>query len=180
MKPETGTQFMFMKQIIITSATFIISLFFDYISKLWLLKFLPGFGQQRDVIKNFFSIVNRRNPGVAFSLFQNLKFAPVIFSVVAVVAVIFIGRIICIHKDLPCKILIGLGLVAGGAVGNTIDRIFPPHKVLDFLDFYYAGYHWPAFNIADSAICIGAALLILSTFTDPHAFSNIEKTENDN
>lgn len=159
-----------MKQIFLTGFVFLVSVLADYFSKLWLLGFLPYQGQQREIIKGFFMIVNRRNPGVAFSFFQNLKYAPVIFSVVAVAAVIFIARMICIHKNLPYKILIGLGLIASGAVGNTIDRIFPPHQVLDFLDFFYGTYHWPAFNIADSAICIGAALLILSTFTNPHAF----------
>ena len=159
-----------MKQIFITSSVFFVSLFADYFSKLWLLDFLPYQGQQREIIKNFFMLVNRRNPGVAFSFFQNLKFAPVIFSIVAFVAVIFIARMIYIHKNLPYKILIGLGLIAAGAVGNTIDRIFPPHQVLDFLDFYYGTYHWPAFNIADTSICIGAGLLIISTFTNPHAF----------
>ncbi len=167
-----------MKQIFLTSSVFFVSLLADYFSKLWLLDFLPYQGQQREIIKDFFMIVNRRNPGVAFSMFQNLKFAPIIFSVVAVVAVIFIARMICIHKNLPYKILIGLGLIASGAVGNTIDRILPPHQVLDFLDFYYGAYHWPAFNIADSAICIGAALLILSTFTNPNAFN--KKFQNSN
>jgi len=157
-------------QIFFTSSVFLATLLSDYFSKLWLLNYLPYLGQQREVIKGFFTIVNRRNPGVAFSLFQSLKFAPVVFSVVAIAAVVFIARIISTHRNLPYKILIGLGLIAGGAVGNTIDRIFPPHKVLDFLDFFYGSYHWPAFNIADSSICIGAALLILSTFTNPHAF----------
>ncbi len=167
-----------MNQIIITSSVFLVSLLSDYLSKLWLLDFLPHLGQQREIIKGFFMIVNRRNPGVAFSLFQNLKFAPFIFSTVAVVAVVFIARLICTHKNLPYKILIGLGLIAAGAVGNTIDRIIPPHQVLDFLDFYYGTYHWPAFNIADSSICIGAALLILSTFTNPNAFN--KKFQNSN
>ena len=167
-----------MKQIILTSSVFFVSLLSDYFSKLWLLGFLPYQGQQREIIKDFFMIVNRRNPGIAFSFFQNLKFAPVIFSVVAIAAVIFIARMICIHKNLPYKILIGLGLIASGAVGNTIDRILPPHQVLDFLDFYYSTYHWPAFNIADSAICIGAALLILSTFINPHAFSGKQQDSN--
>ncbi len=159
-----------MRQIIFTSSIFLITLLCDYFSKLWLLNYLPYLGQQREVIKGFFSIVNRRNPGVAFSLFQNLQFAPFVFSIVAVAAVIFIARLISTHKNLPYKILVGLGFIAGGAVGNTIDRIFPPHKVLDFLDFSFGAYHWPAFNVADSSICIGAALLILSTFTNPHAF----------
>ena len=164
-----------MKRIFIITFVFFVSLVSDYLSKLWLLDFLPYQGQQREIIKGFFNIVNRRNPGIAFSFFQNLKFAPIIFSGVAIVAVVFIVRLICIHKNLPFKILIGLGLIAAGAIGNTIDRIFPPHQVLDFLDFFYKTYHWPAFNIADSSICIGAVLLILSTFTNPLAFNKDKK-----
>jgi signal peptidase II len=57
-----------------------------------------------------------------------------------------------------------LSLVLGGALGNLYDRITLGH-VVDFLDFYIGDYHWPAFNIADSAICIGAALLIYESFT---------------
>jgi signal peptidase II len=58
-----------------------------------------------------------------------------------------------------------VGLVVGGAVGNAVDRLHQP-GVVDFLDFHLAGWHWPAFNVADSAICVGAAILVLeSLFT---------------
>ncbi|GAB4294894.1 MAG: signal peptidase II [Methylophaga sp.] len=56
-----------------------------------------------------------------------------------------------------------LALILGGAIGNVIDRVLHGY-VIDFLDVYYGSYHWPAFNIADSAICVGAALLILDSF----------------
>lgn len=56
-----------------------------------------------------------------------------------------------------------LALILGGAIGNVIDRVLHGY-VIDFLDVYYDSYHWPAFNIADSAICVGAALLILDSF----------------
>jgi signal peptidase II len=58
---------------------------------------------------------------------------------------------------------ISLSLILGGAVGNLIDRLLFGY-VIDFLDIYYGSYHWPAFNIADSAICVGAVLLILDSF----------------
>jgi signal peptidase II len=61
-----------------------------------------------------------------------------------------------------------LGLVIGGAIGNVFDRIFQGGGVVDFLDFYVGTFHWPAFNVADTAITVGAAILILeSLFVRP-------------
>ncbi|MEN8174759.1 MAG: signal peptidase II, partial [Pseudomonadota bacterium] len=57
----------------------------------------------------------------------------------------------------------GLALIIGGAVGNLIDRLIYGH-VIDFLDFYYAGWHWPAFNVADSAITVGVVLVLVANF----------------
>jgi len=62
---------------------------------------------------------------------------------------------------------IGIGLVIGGAVGNLIDRILTG-RVVDFIDVYYAGWHWPAFNLADSAISVGVALLLIATLREGH------------
>ena len=61
---------------------------------------------------------------------------------------------------------VGLGLVIGGALGNVVDRI-RYGAVVDFLDFHIAGYHWPAFNLADTAICIGAAVLLADGLLAP-------------
>ncbi len=58
-----------------------------------------------------------------------------------------------------------LALIAGGAIGNVIDRV-RLGAVVDFLDFYVAGYHWPAFNVADSAICVGVALFLLANILE--------------
>jgi signal peptidase II len=61
---------------------------------------------------------------------------------------------------------LALGLIIGGALGNVIDRV-QFGAVVDFLDFHMMGYHWPAFNVADSGICIGAAMLILESLFQP-------------
>ena len=61
----------------------------------------------------------------------------------------------------------GLALVLGGAVGNLIDRVFRDGRVVDFVSLYYQDFHWPAFNLADSAICVGAGLLIAHTLFVP-------------
>ena len=84
------------------------------------------------------------------------------FAAIAVVASIVISFLIIKNgnKALFCA---GLALILGGALGNLYDRIVYGH-VVDFLDFHAAGWHWPAFNVADSAITVGAALLIVESF----------------
>lgn len=70
---------------------------------------------------------------------------------------------------------IGLAMILGGAIGNVIDRIYLG-KVIDFIDWYYGGYHWPAFNIADSAILVGAGIMIVCSFyADSRAAKNKEE-----
>ena len=68
-----------------------------------------------------------------------------------------------IQKEKNRGARLGLALILGGAIGNVIDRI-RFGAVVDFLDFYVGEYHWPAFNIADSAICIGVAILLIASF----------------
>jgi signal peptidase II len=82
-----------------------------------------------------------------------------LFTAISVVAVFLILYLLKRHssKKLFCW---ALALILGGAVGNLIDRSLHGH-VIDFLDFYLGDWHWPAFNVADSAICIGAALFII-------------------
>lgn len=72
-------------------------------------------------------------------------------------------------KQTPTKAMrqgVALSLILGGAVGNLLDRLFLGH-VIDFIDVYYKNYHWPIFNLADSAICVGAGLLLLDVFIKP-------------
>ncbi|MEX1298380.1 MAG: signal peptidase II [Desulfotignum sp.] len=113
------------------------------------------------VIENFFNITYVLNPGGAFGFFatqsdmvRKLVFL-VISSAVAVFVVWFYSRVARTHVFLSW----GLALIFGGAIGNLIDRFRFGH-VVDFLDFYIGTAHWPAFNVADSAISIGMAILI--------------------
>jgi signal peptidase II len=84
-------------------------------------------------------------------------FAPWLLSGLALAVVI--GLVIWLKRTDQLLTGLGLGLVIGGAAGNVIDRI-RFGAVIDFLDFHLAGYHWPAFNVADAAICVGAALML--------------------
>jgi signal peptidase II len=99
------------------------------------------------------------NPGAAFSfLAQGSGWQRWFFTIVGLLACIYIVWLL--RKNQNDKLLcVALSLILGGALGNVLDRIMFG-AVVDFIDLHYANWHWPAFNIADSAICIGAALII--------------------
>ncbi len=114
-------------------------------------------------VTGFFNLVLVFNKGAAFSL---LAAAPgwqtPLFAAIAIAAAAFIAFLLVRHpgQRLFCA---GLALILGGALGNLWDRL-EWGQVVDFLDFHAAGWHWPAFNLADSAITVGAGLLILESF----------------
>jgi len=114
-------------------------------------------------VTGFFNLVLACNKGAAFSLLADAPgWQTPLFAGFAIVASVFVGVLIVRHpeKRLFCT---GLALVLGGALGNLIDRL-RFGCVVDFLDFHAAGLHWPAFNVADSAITLGAVALILESF----------------
>nr|WP_217345352.1 signal peptidase II [Noviherbaspirillum sp. L7-7A]MBV0879613.1 signal peptidase II [Noviherbaspirillum sp. L7-7A] len=118
-----------------------------------------SYGQSKPVT-SFFNLVLAYNKGAAFSfLAAEGGWQRYLFSGIAIAAAAFIIYLLKRHagQRLFCW---ALALVLGGAIGNLIDRIAYGH-VIDFLDVHVAGWHWPAFNIADSAICIGAAMFII-------------------
>lgn len=111
-------------------------------------------------ITSFFNLVLAYNKGAAFSFLADAGgWQRHFLTAVGVGASLFIVYLLARHGTQKLFSL-ALTLILGGAVGNVIDRVLYGH-VIDFLDFHYAGWHWPAFNIADSAIVCGAGLLIL-------------------
>jgi len=128
----------------------------DQLTKLLVLRFL-GENESRAVIDGFFNLVNVRNTGAAFSMFPNSNVALAVICVLTVLALYAFRRSLGIHVA-GCQI--AFGLIAGGIIGNLIDRLWHQH-VVDFLDFYLGTHHWPAFNVADSAICAGVGLYII-------------------
>jgi signal peptidase II len=130
----------------------------DQLSKIAVSK-LFVFGEEK-VITSFFNLVLAYNRGAAFSFLSNESgWQRYFFTAIGVVAVAFIIHQLRRHSTqrLYCW---ALSLIMGGAIGNVIDRLLYGH-VIDFLDFHFRGFgHFPAFNIADSAICLGAALFI--------------------
>lgn len=122
------------------------------------------------VIPNFFQLVHVRNTGAAFGLGANAasKLVPLLLNVGAI-AVFIVVVIYALRSAVTDRLLqTGLHLILGGAIGNLLDR-FRFGYVVDFLDVYIGTHHWPAFNVADSAICIGIALLFFDMKKKPDA-----------
>ena len=133
----------------------------DQVTKAVVLSML-AYGQRIEVAP-FFNLVLVFNKGAAFSFladaggWQKWLFAGFALAAAVVVSVVIVRNP---YKRMFCT---GLALILGGAVGNLIDRLRFGH-VVDFLDFHAAGWHWPAFNVADSGITLGAVVLILESF----------------
>jgi len=122
------------------------------------------------VIPGLFSLTYVRNTGAVFGLFRSLPepWRSLLLTLVPLAAVLFV--IVMAMRTAPGRRwpLAALGLILGGALGNLVDRI-RFSSVVDFLDVYVGEYHWPAFNLADSAICVGVGLLILDILRSPAA-----------
>src|SRR5579875_3099282 len=134
----------------------------DRLSKLWIVAHIPS-GHAIPVIPHVFRLTHVLNTGAAFSLFEGarnpflVRYALITFSILAAIAVLTMlwrtGRRLTTST-------VAFALILGGALGNLYDRIHL-HFVVDFLEVHIVHYHWPDFNIADSAIVIGACLLLL-------------------
>jgi signal peptidase II len=121
-----------------------------------------GYYQLGDSTKvlSFFNVVRVHNAGAAFSFLANAGgWQRWFFTAIGVAATLFIVWMLRSHAGQKL-FAFALACILGGAVGNVVDRVLHGY-VVDFLDFHYAGMHFPAFNVADSAISIGAACLIL-------------------
>lgn len=112
-------------------------------------------------VTSFFNLVMVENRGISFGLFSQSKYSHIFFLITS--SLITIVLFFWLRKADNYYLSNGLSLIIGGAVGNIIDRI-RMGAVADFLDFHAFGYHWPAFNVADAAICIGAILLLIDAF----------------
>jgi signal peptidase II len=114
------------------------------------------------VIPGFFDIVHARNRGAAFSILANSDsiWRDVLLIGISAAALLIVGSMLRNASQLDRRTAVALSLILGGAIGNVFDRVMFG-AVTDFLDFYIGDLHWPAFNVADSAIVIGSGLLLL-------------------
>lgn len=149
-----------MRWLMVVIAAFVIAL--DRVTKLWIIRhILPGGGIV--VIPRVFRLTHVLNTGAAFSMFESsaspllVRNLLIAFSIAAVVVVLVLLWKMGGGLSLTA---IALALILGGAIGNLYDRIRYKH-VVDFLEVHIVHYHWPDFNVADSAIVVGACLLLL-------------------
>jgi signal peptidase II len=154
----------------------IVVLFLDQLAKRAIASNIP-FQHSIVVIPGFFRLTHVQNTGAAFGLFADSPAqwkigALVTFSILALVVV---SALLWKNSHSLSTTTIGLSLILGGAMGNLWDRVMSG-RVIDFLDFYLGSYHWPAFNVADSAIVIGAALLISEIFFAKSASETVKSS----
>lgn len=147
----------------------------DQFTKFLVVRHLP-LGAHLPVIEGFFNLVHIRNRGAAFGLLSHLslEFAWLFFLSTTTLVILIVGYL---WWRLPTEALsgrlktrvdlagLGYSLIMAGAAGNLVDR-FRLKEVVDFLDFYLGRHHWPAFNVADSLVCLGAAVLALVILTE--------------
>ena len=114
------------------------------------------------VIPGFFDIVRSSNPGVAFGIFANSPSAyrVTLLLVFSAIALVLLAWMLWRNRTTDIYSSFAVALIFGGALGNVVDRM-RAGSVTDFLDFYNGSYHWYTFNVADTAISIGAGLLVL-------------------
>lgn len=153
-----------MKRYYITLGVAAVIVFLDQLTKKLVMDALPVW-RSIAVIDGFFNLVHVRNRGAAFGFLNrsDIEWQFWLFSAFTLVAV---GLVLYMVRGLKPAKLLGLsafGAILGGALGNFIDRVRFRH-VVDFLDFYVGEAHWPAFNVADIAICYGVAIFAVMTF----------------
>jgi len=149
------------KVLLITTS---ISLVLDQLSKAYIDQTFKLY-QSLVVIENFFNITYVRNQGAAFGIFSDSSLRVPFFIGIALLASAVIMWVIHRLKETQKLFGFGLSLIFSGAIGNLIDRI-RLGEVIDFIDVHWYQHHWPAFNVADSAISVGVAFLLLDMWRD--------------
>ncbi len=125
--------------------------------------------QRVEVIHGFFNIVHVRNTGGAFGIFGGERggIGSILFVVVSLIAIGVIVFLFVKTRENEKTLALSFSLILSGALGNLVDRLHYG-EVIDFLDFHLSTYHWPAFNVADSAICVGIGLMALEILKRDH------------
>ncbi len=151
----------FLKEGHIIGLTILTVFLLDRLTKSVITSYL-AVGDLIPVVPGFFNIVHVRNRGAAFGIFGGGGTASVV--VLAIVSAVAIAVLLYLIKEATTRLQIfALSLITGGALGNLVDRVMLG-EVVDFLDLYARGYHWPAFNVADSAITVGVVLALVSFY----------------
>jgi signal peptidase II len=153
----------------------VVVLVLDQASK-WTVTQTLALGETRRILPGLFNLTHLRNRGAAFGLFADAESVAVVISLIVFSVVALVLVLVLLWRGVASPLSgWGLGLILGGALGNLFDRL-RNGSVVDFLDFHLGPYHWPAFNVADSAIVMGAAMLMLELFWSRH---RIHKSEDE-
>jgi len=128
--------------------------------------------QSIELLENFVHITYVRNPGAAFGILADNSLRIPFFILVSVIASLGILWYLRREQGGTLRLQIGLSLIFSGAVGNLIDRI-RYGEVIDFIDVHWYHSHWPAFNVADSAICVGVGLLLIDSWLEEKSKSTL-------
>jgi signal peptidase II len=146
---------------------------FDRLTK-WIVETRISFVDTYRVIPGFFDIVHSQNRGVAFGLFNDgvSEWRTPLLLLFSLAAVAIVAVILWNADRLDRLSLAGFSLILGGAAGNVFDRLVWG-RVTDFLEFYVGDYHWPTFNVADSAIVIGSGLLLIELLRPKRQVANV-------
>ncbi|MGZ6236669.1 MAG: signal peptidase II [Syntrophales bacterium] len=160
------------KKYLILSATVVAVVFLDLITKAYIDSHM-SLHESVVVIGGFLNITYVRNPGAAFSFLASASpgFRSVFFLAVTVLAIILVFYYIAKSKTEEPFMIFALSLILSGALGNFVDRV-RLGEVIDFIDVHLGDYHWPAFNVADSAITVGAFIMLFALFKRPNKREN--------
>ena len=153
------------------SLTTIIGLAVDQATKIYIDRSMPLF-DSIPIIENFFNITYVRNKGAAFSFLSNASWRIPFFITVSLVASAVILIAFRRMRDDQELAQLSLAMVFSGAVGNLIDRV-RLGEVIDFLDVHWYAHHWPAFNVADSLICVGVFLLAVDMLLEDRRLKGV-------
>jgi len=140
----------------------------------WIIESRVSFLDTYTVIPGFFDIVHSQNRGVAFGIFNDgvSAWRTPLLLLFSLAAVLVVAVILWNAERLDRLSLAAFSLILGGAAGNVFDRVLWG-RVTDFLEFYVGDYHWPTFNMADSAIVIGSGLLLLELLRPKRQAANV-------
>ncbi len=155
MKPTQSDPYHSQFDIFLALITVSLVIFLDRLSKIFFSQLL-SVGESWPLIRNVLHMTLVHNTGIAFGMFKNQGIVFIIIPVIAVIMLIFNIFYYRNNKDLSRTYIVAFSLILGGAIGNLIDRIYYGY-VIDFIDLRV----WPVFNIADSAITIGAILIAI-------------------
>ena len=150
------------RKYILFAAFAVISIVLDQWTKVMARDVLRPLGpyNPRVVIEGFFKLRYSENRGVAFGMLQSMNGGRIVLTLMAIGAFVLVLYYLRVSEPGATRLHVALGLVGGGAIGNLIDRMMYG-RVTDFIVWHVKDHEWPAFNIADAALCIGVGLIVL-------------------